>query len=303
MQKNSLWKLQYCAKKKRENSFYIYQTLEIQNFIKRFFKIYRLLLNDFSLKYSNSNLEIFISYYTTVQSFKILQKNLKTKNFFLRSKPNYKFKTYKNILKPKNRLKLISFVKKGFLKKTICNNSTKVINNFSEVLLESLSLFLKKKIKIKLILQNLNKGISFRFTKEKLEHFKIILIQLRKFIKNLFFKETINILTLVISKVINLHVLTEFIAFQFSVIKKHNSFLIFLKHSIELLQKSHFSALKGLKILIKGRLNGAPRARNKLIQSGSVPLQNYKSKIIKSNTTSYTPNGTFSISAWSCVKD
>ena len=105
---------------------------------------------------------------------------------------------------------------------------------------------------------------------------------------------------LIIYKAVNIKLLTEFIAFQFSVMKKHNTFLVFLKQTIFTLQNSSFSSIKGLKLLIKGRLNGAPRARSKIISSGSVPLQNFTSDIVKSTSISYTPNGTFSITAWAC---
>ena len=96
--------------------------------------------------------------------------------------------------------------------------------------------------------------------------------------------------------------LTEFISFQLSVIKKHNIFLIFLKQAIKLLQNSNLSAIKGIKIIIKGRLNGAPRARSKIIQNGNVPLQKKQANFFQSKSTSYTPNGTFSIKSWACVK-
>ena len=72
------------------------------------------------------------------------------------------------------------------------------------------------------------------------------------------------------------------------------------KQAIFILQNSNFSSIKGLKLLIKGRLNGAPRARNKIVSSGSVPLQDFTSEILKSTSISYTPNGTFSITAWAC---
>lgn len=301
MQNNLLWNLQYCEKNKRENSFYLYKSLEIEKFIKRFFKIYKLIINDFKLKYSNSNLEIFISYYTTMQSLKLLQKNLKVKSIVIKSKPNYKSKILKTKINSKSRFKLISFFKQKLLTNTYSSNYTKITNNFSEILLESLSLFTKRKLKIKLILQNLNKGVSFRLEKHYSKNFKEILIKFRKFTKFFFFKETINVLMLVIYKSVNLRLLTEFIAFQFSVIKRHNTFLIFLKQALFALQNSRFSRVHGIKIIVKGRLNGAPRSRKSIVKVGSVPLQNFESNILTSKSTSYTPNGTFSISAWSCV--
>jgi|APCOG7522876152_1049122.scaffolds.fasta_scaffold06911_4 ribosomal protein S3 len=305
IKKNSLlWKTKYYEKTKRENAFYLYNSLEIDAFIKRFFKIYKIILNDYKLNYFDSKLEIFISYYTTIQSLKILQKSFIKKSVLLKSFKNYKTKILQKILKyksnSKKRLKLIVKLKRHFLKNKLNNNFSLSSNNFSELFLESLSLFTKKRFKIILVLQNLNKGLSFRLNHNKSIVFKKVLLKFRKFTSFFFFKETINILMLIIYKAVNIKLLTEFIAFQFSVMKKHNTFLVFLKQAVFTLQNSNFSSIKGLKLLIKGRLNGAPRARNKILSSGSVPLQNFTSEILKSTSISYTPNGTFSITAWAC---
>ena len=61
--------------------------------------------------------------------------------------------------------------------------------------------------------------------------------------------------------------------------------------------------VNGVKIVIKGRFNGAPRARSKIIQVGNIPLQSFKAKIDYSQTTSYTPNGTFGVKVWICEND
>lgn len=302
--KKLLWKKNYYEKNKRESSFYLYNSLEIIQFIKRFFKIYRIILNDYKLNYFNSKLEVFISYYTTLQSFKILQHSLKKKLILIKSIKNYKMKILHRVLKTniqsKRRLKLISILKQNLFKKKFQNKNFFLKHNFSEILLESLNIFTKKKFKIILVLQNLNKGLSFRFNENQSLSLKKKLLKFRKFTNFFFFKETINILLLVIYKSIHIKLLTEFIAFQLSVIKKHNTFLVFLKQAILTLQHSSFSSIKGIKLLVKGRLNGAPRARSKILESGSVPLQDFKSEILKSTSISYTPNGTFSITAWVC---
>jgi hypothetical protein len=299
---NFLWKTRYYEKNKKEHSVYLFNSLEIEKAIKRLFKLYKLILNDLDIKYSNSKLELFLSYYTTVQSFKLLQQTNKNKYLVLKPVKTSKNKNTTNTLFVKKRFDLLLRSKRHLLKNNFINNSVLTKNNFSEILLEILSVFTKKNLKIVLILQNLNKGISFRLKNKSAKIFKEILIQFRKFTKFFFFKETINILLLTIYKSINLKLLTEFISFQLSVIKKHNIFLIFLKQAIKLLQNSNLSAIKGIKIIIKGRLNGAPRARSKIIQNGNVPLQKKQANFFQSKSTSYTPNGTFSIKSWACVK-
>lgn len=298
---NFLWKNRYYETNKKEHSLYLFNSLEIETAIKRIFKLYKLILNNFELKYSNSKLELFISYYATINSLKLLDKTIIKKSIYFNPLKTRKIETSNKKLYFKHRFSLVSLVKQYSIKQNHLNNFISKTNNFTELILESLSLFTKKKIKIVLILQNLNKGVTFRLKNIHSKILKENLVQFRKFSKFFFFKETINILLLTIYKSINLNLLTEFIAFQFSVIKKHNIFLIFLKQSIALIQNSNLSSIKGIKIIIKGRINGAPRARSKIIQTGNIPLQKIESTIVSSNSTSYTPNGTFSIKAWACL--
>ena len=192
IKKNSLlWKTKYYEKTKRESSFYLYNSLEIDAFIKRFFKIYRIILNDYKLNYFDSKLEIFISYYTTIQSLKILQKSFTKKSILLKSFKNYKAKILYKILKSKSnvkkRLKLIVKLKRHLLKNKLNNNLSLYSSNFSELFLESLSLFTQKKFRITLVLQNLNKGLSFRLNNNQSVIFKKLLLKFRKFTSFFFF--------------------------------------------------------------------------------------------------------------------
>ena len=75
-----------------------------------------------------------------------------------------------------------------------------------------------------------------------------------------------------------------------------------LKNYFNVIISSKFSKIKGLKIKISGRLNGAPRANSKIIQIGSIPLQSFNSLIDYHNSTAYTPNGSFEVKVWICQK-
>lgn len=66
--------------------------------------------------------------------------------------------------------------------------------------------------------------------------------------------------------------------------------------------KSKFSKVKGIKILIKGRLNGKPRSNYRIIQIGKISLQTIESVISHNQSTSFTPYGTFGIKVWICEK-
>jgi small subunit ribosomal protein S3 len=54
-----------------------------------------------------------------------------------------------------------------------------------------------------------------------------------------------------------------------------------------------------MKIKIKGRFNGAPRAKHKIIIIGKgVPNLTIDAKIDYSEETAYTINGTFGVKVW-----
>ena len=170
--------------------------------------------------------------------------------------------------------------------------------NFTEMLLESISEFTKRKVNVSVVFYELNRGFSINIRKNQASSLKKIKTQLRQFKRAQFFRETLNILFVVIRKGESSKLLAQFIALQLSTTKRHNFFLIFLKQSLILLLQSNFSAVSGVKIVIKGRFNGAPRARSQTLLIGSVPQQFFDAKISYSEATAYTPNGTFGIKCW-----
>ena len=177
------------------------------------------------------------------------------------------------------------------------------LQGFQEILLESLIKYTKNKIDISVSLQNLNRYKQLSST--QIESLKIIFRQLRKFARNSFFKEAINILFINILKRKSAKLLAEFISDQFrinqlktdqvTISRKDNYFLGFLKQSIMVFVKYDASCLTGVKIAIKGRFNRAPRARTARIQLGKFSLQSFNSKIDYYQSTAYTNNGTFGI--------
>ena len=89
--------------------------------------------------------------------------------------------------------------------------------------------------------------------------------------------------------------LAKFIIIQIRNQKRHNYFLLFLKRTVIAFNAIPTSKINGIKIIIKGRFNGAPRSRNRIIQSGQVPLQTISSNISYYNTKAFTVYGTFGI--------
>jgi small subunit ribosomal protein S3 len=136
----------------------------------------------------------------------------------------------------------------------------------------------------------------------QLKSLKRNILKLRTYFKSLFFKECINILIIVIKKKNSAKLLAEFLAFQFSVLKRHNYFLNFLKRVLILTLNSELSLIYGIKLSIKGRLNGKPRAKNKMLLIGKVPLNSLDAKINYSFSVGYSKYGTFGIKVWICEK-
>lgn len=258
--KKNEWKSKYIEKLTEESSMFVYNDLEIRKYLDRFFQLHGLILHDCRLNYSNNRLDISLSYFVTTKALKFI-----------------------NPTKAAKKSSVIHF-RNGL--------------SFTEMLLESITKFTKRKTSVSINFYELNRKLSLSVRKSQVVSLKKIKTQLRQFKRAQFFKETLNVLFVAIKKRESSKLLSQFIALQLSTTKRHNFFLIFLKQSLILLSQSDFSAIHGVKIVIKGRFNGAPRARSQTLQIGTVPLQFLEAKISYSEATAYTPNGTFGIKCW-----
>lgn len=92
--------------------------------------------------------------------------------------------------------------------------------------------------------------------------------------------------------------LGTFIAKYLRTTKRHNFFFNSLSKSLNVILNQSNSKIKGIKILIKGRLNNAARSRNQYIKIGTIPLITKSRSIDYSETTAFTPNGTLGIKIW-----
>ena len=203
-----------------------------------------------------------------------------------------------------SRLRRVKFLKyyKNYLttqkQRNIVNIKT---NEFLNKFFESLSQFTENKVNISLTLTKLNNTIKQNISKKKSKVLKKKLVKLRRYKQNDFFKEGINIMFLTATRQNSAKLLSQFIATQLKKLKRHNFFLRFLKNTLVLFTTKTFSNLKGIKIKIKGRFNRAPRARHKIIEIGNgVPVLTINSKLDYSETTAFTPNGTFGVKVWIC---
>lgn len=306
------WKTEFFEKKRHEVLTYTFKDLEIKEYIKRFLESHGLLLHDYKQHYSNSTLNLYISYvilpefllgnknkvdkitfitdsgyrkvvFAYYQSEALCQKmNLQFSFFNGQGQSDlYRIRDYLNSFS--TRLKF----KKSGDSKSVPDNG--ILNNFFKVL----SLFTNNKFNIIVNFCCLNKTASFLKNNQK-KNF----ILLQKFKQTPFLKEGIELLFHTAHNRASAYLLTRFIALQMKKIKRHKFFLIFLKQTLTVLLNSRFSVLRGVKVLVKGRLNGVPRAKHKIISIGDIPAQRIDAKIDYSQQTIHNSNGSYGIKVW-----
>lgn len=172
-----------------------------------------------------------------------------------------------------------------------------IINN---LLILNLQLFFESK-KINIKTQNLNKKFEGLLVKNKLVEYKQLLNILKRFINKPVAKNLLKVIFLVVSEKNSSKLLASAIANYFNKQKKRHGFILFfLKKTLNYLIPSTFSIAKGIKIVISGRFNGAPRSSKKILKIGTVPIQSFSQKINYSEQTAFTSNGTFGVKVWIC---
>lgn len=117
-----------------------------------------------------------------------------------------------------------------------------------------------------------------------------------------FFKEGVNLAFSCVNNEKSSELISNFISTNFRKLKRHNFFLKFIKSILTVFVLKTFSSkISGIKIKVKGRFNGAPRAKHKIINIGrNMPVLALNSKIDYAETTAYTINGTFGVKVWVC---
>jgi ribosomal protein S4 len=309
--KINTWKSKYLEKKSTEITLCTNQYLEIKKLIFKYFKRNNLIIQNYKFYYSYNSCYIIINYYhKTFKKLKI--KKIKTKKK-VKNKLDVVLCKSKLSSSLKNARQLIIQGKVLINNKTTENKSyivnkgdiIKVNPNkfYLEKLFESLTLSNhNKSFKIFLITNSLNQKIQ-KIINNKVQK-KLLsrtLIKLRKYKQNDFFKEGINLLFRCTTNKETSNLLAQYIATQLPKLKLHKFFLHFIRDSLRLLFKTkNFSNLKGIKIQVKGRFNGAPRARKQIINIGKgVPILTINSNIDYSETTSYNhKKGTFGVKVW-----
>jgi len=314
---NKTWKTEFFEKKSRELPLYVFKDLEIRNYIERVLETYGIILHNYKQHYNGSTLNLYVSYFVTpdfmlnkkgtVDKLTIKDSTGKTKvvGSLDGSNRNLDYlsfhETTTNLVGNPSRLyKLKKYLSsepyvhvpqdKVHQKFNEVNSK---INGVFEQVFEVLNLFGNNRLDITLNLCCINKDLYFLiFSQEK------FFLSLQKFRNTPFFKEGIELLFHVVYNSNSAHLLAKFIAFQFKKIKRQKFFLSFLKQSLTILLNSSPSKIKGVKIIVKGRLNGVPRAKQKMIVVGDVPTQSISAKLDYAQTTMHNSNGSHGIQVW-----
>lgn len=235
--------------------------------------------------------------------------------FLLQKKGLILCNTLLNVLESKLYITLNVFVqafkcilyKRKSLKKqknSIINNikvhNTKIYNLFKNQLQ-----FLKINLitlNIKILNKQVNTKIIIKFY-HKLKKIRNILF-VRRF--NLFI-DFIKINALFLESKVSLKIYTWFLSqiFKYLIKKKHNRYISFLKTIFqELIYISNLKKLKllksikGFKSILKGRLQGKPRASSNTIQKGTVPIQSIDKEVSFHKVHIFTLYGVFGFKIW-----
>lgn len=265
------WKSKYIEKRTSDFSVYGKQDLEIKNFIIKFFKndkikLFNMVVNDFRFYYLNRSIHIFVSYDQSQTIFKL---------------------------------------------KTLLKTIKKSLKVWKKELFLSLIHFTKRKYKLFIILERLDIYVKQIILNRKMRQlWKKDLLSLRRYnlpsdllkTRHNFFKKGVNILFNCVTNKKCSKLLGHFIITQLKILgkfKRHHFFLNFIKDALKLFKQGSYSEFKGIKIKIKGRLNGRSRSKNRTIRiANNISVIKIDSVIDYSDQTAFTSNGTLGVKIW-----
>ena len=90
--KKTQWNSRYFEKKKEETTFYNYQNIQIQSYLKQFLFLNGLMLQKIKLHFNDTNLYIHVSYFSTKKAFFLISKKTPNQDIKLKNTMPRKFK-------------------------------------------------------------------------------------------------------------------------------------------------------------------------------------------------------------------
>lgn len=302
--RNHGWQSKYIETVKEESFLYSFRDLDLRNYLAQFLKKKGLLLHTCKTSYSKYCLHLFISYYSTSKvTFLASESNAQQKIMRIkkRSRVQENVKENKQTNKQVNKLKFLKYYKRNILMNKLKTQQNLSNNSFVTQLAETITKFIKQHANLFVTIQSLNKGLSTNLTKKQLNSLKKLLVKFKRALNTKFFKEMLNVLVISVSKESSARFLSNFIVDNLSKTaksKKQRFFLILLKQILMDLSKTELCKIKGIKIIVKGRLNGAPRTKKHEIIVNKVPLQSFRTKVDYHHSVSYSINGTLGVKVW-----
>jgi ribosomal protein S3 len=125
---------------------------------------------------------------------------------------------------------------------------------------------------------------------------------LRQFKRSPFFSKTTEVIILSSFIEDGSCLLSKFIAYYLEKTRRHTTFIGFLRRILRVVITNNILPIDGLKIMIRGRVNGSDRRKNHSVKEGSLPLQKIKAFIGYSLSDSFTIFGVFGVKVWLCHK-
>jgi len=123
-----------------------------------------------------------------------------------------------------------------------------------------------------------------------------------QFKNNPIFQTTLDILLISIIKPQSANLLSKYVSKELEKTRRHVFFLTFVSRLLNIILTHKTSLIEGVRIDVKGRLNGADRSRKESVTHGSIPLQTLSSKIDFSLTEAFTIYGAFGVKVWISYK-
>lgn len=309
------WKTEFFEKKKKELPLYIYKDLEIQNYIERFLESKGIFIYDYSQFYSNNTLNLYISCFVSYKFCKnrkitLMDSNNKihhTKIWVCSRYPVNFF--FNSVYLEKNKIAKLLFVKKMYrIKKNLRFN--KFRNLISKFIYPVFDSYIVKMFKV--ILQftahKFDTVINFSCINKDCSYLKVFkkrkLSIVQRFKNVPFFKQDgFELLCYVVFNKNSARLLAKFIAFYLKTIKRPIFLLSCVKKTLKVLMSvKRGTIIKGVKIILKGRLRKGPRAKHKQVLLGDVPVQNIDSNIDYFQTTTHNSKGSYGIKVWIVYK-
>ena len=213
----------------------------------------------------------------------------KLKKLFVVKNLHYSFKKF--LLKSAFRSRKKDKKSLLYLNKSLC----KSLHNFTGF----------ETIVLKIYSNQLNHLPSFKLYQRTLKD-KLFFLQRNKDLKK-YFSESLEILYFVLSTFGygNAYLLAKLVAYMIENNRKHTLVIRFLKKIIEVFFDdfpTHFFAVDGIRILVKGRFNKRRRTKTIVVQKGEISLQTINTSIDYYQTQAITIYGTFGIKVWLAKK-